>query len=89
MSHSFHITQHDTQQDLATRIRRRRETAQAALAMFDGDRLALIAALSRRARAAGNTSPGAAATTGAASVHHNAARDGRPAAVGRPLLVAD
>lgn len=74
------------ERELADRIQRRHETAQAALARFGGNRLALIAALSRHARTARIASPDAPMTSPAASVR---SRDGRAAIVDRPLLAAD
>lgn len=44
------------QTDLAARIDRRRQIANTALATFGGDRLALIAAVARQARAARDVS---------------------------------
>jgi hypothetical protein len=56
------ISPTDQQTGLAARIDRRRRVANTALAAFDGDRLALIAAVARQARAAHDTPPSEAAT---------------------------
>ena len=66
------------QRDAAARIERRRRVAAAALAAFDGDRLALVAAVARRARAARETPSDEPAT--------RIVRADRPAPAGRPLL---
>jgi hypothetical protein len=71
------ISPTDQRTGLAARIDRRRQTANTALAAFGGDRLALIAAVARQARAAHDTSPGEPATP---------AQAGRPAPAIRPLL---
>jgi hypothetical protein len=90
MSDNPYINPVDDQQDLAVRIQQRRETTEAALAMFDGNRLALIAALSRRSRAARRALLGEQTTSpGAESVRRDPATDGRAATAGQPLLAVD
>ena len=71
------ISPTDEQTGLAARIDRRRQIANRALAAFGGDRLALIAALARQARAAHDTSLSEPATP---------AQTGRPTSAIRPLL---
>jgi hypothetical protein len=68
----------DQQAELAARIDRRRQTAKTAVAAFGGDRLALVAAVARRARTARDVSPSESATT--------RVRAGRAASTARPLL---
>jgi hypothetical protein len=90
MTHTPDIKLLDEQPDPAARVQRRMETAEAALAMFDGDRLALIAALARQSRAARNASPGEQPNeAGAESARPDPTRHGRPATASRPLLVID
>jgi hypothetical protein len=88
MTNTPHTNGYDEQRDLAARIERRRQTAETALAMFDGNRLALIAALSRQARARSAT-PSETTMTGALPVRRDPSRDGRAAIASRPLLAAD
>ncbi|MDX6233863.1 MAG: hypothetical protein QOH68_2940 [Nocardioidaceae bacterium] len=71
------ISPTDQQPGLAARIDRRRQIARTALAAFDGDRLALIAAVARQTRAAHDASRSEPATP---------AQTGRPTPVIRPLL---
>jgi hypothetical protein len=72
------ISTTDQQTDLAARVDRRRQIANTALTAFDGDRLALVAALARRARAARDGLPSEPATRPVRTV--------QPAPVARPLF---
>lgn len=72
------ISATDQQTDLAARIDRRRQTANTALTAFGGDRLALVAALARQARAARDVVPSESATRPVRAV--------QPAPVARPLF---
>ncbi len=72
------ISTTEQQAELAARIDRRRRTAKTAVAAFGGDRLALIAALARQARANHDGSPSEPAKTRVTA--------DRPTPTTRPLL---